>query len=218
MDTLITKEEDFQRRRAAAAADDYALLRPSYTALPYLTYTRYLVRDEDPPHLAPIAVSQKRWMGDPALAIIQSAGILGAPRLPPEVAAVLPKLNRLLELYRAEPPAQWKPRRSTAEAGRMSGSRGDGRTYEASEKWPQYNDKDIDEDDIDELASNQTPIPRSGPKVSPPTHHTKPFRAQNSTPTLHTPQSLRSPRFSTGPQLRRTRRRHVTPPLVDGGV
>jgi hypothetical protein len=156
MDALIAQEEDFQRRRALAATQGRLLERPSYTSLPHLMYTRYLVRNEDPPHVAPIAPLQKRWMDDPALTIARNASILGAPRPPAELAAVLPKLNRLLELYREEPPVLRGQRRPTVKTKYISN--GDGDVEEGSDRSRPPNrdgsNDDVD-DDIDGLASDQ---------------------------------------------------------------
>ncbi|KAK5311897.1 hypothetical protein LTR93_011537 [Exophiala xenobiotica] len=102
MDALIAEEEEF-RIACTTSTSGKPPIRPPYTSIPHLSYTRYLVRDESPSHIAPIAVVQKRWMGDPALTVTRNASVLGAPKPTKDLAAVFPKLIRLLDLYRSAP-------------------------------------------------------------------------------------------------------------------
>lgn len=104
MDALIAEEEEFHIA-CMTNTSGKPPSRPSCPTIPYLSYTRYLVRDENPAHIAPIGVVQKRWMGDPALTVTRNASILGAPKPTKYLAAVFPKLIRLLDLYRSAPTA-----------------------------------------------------------------------------------------------------------------
>jgi hypothetical protein len=165
MDALIAEEEAFHFA-CTTNASRAPTSRPSYPTIPQLRYTRYLVRDEDPAHIAPIAVVQKSWMGDPALTVTRNASILGAPKPTPDLAAVFPKLVRLLDLYRLAPSAGSKSEMAKLKIETGAGKDGNGGPADDNDGAEPDAVADVDRGPDDDaaarkgaIASNQPPQP-----------------------------------------------------------